>query len=132
MFGVQRPAEVVQQNAFGFLLLEIGEVFPFLGLSCLDERNHIGRKQGADRVERLPVAFLVPACRSQVVFDGGLKCVFGVLAWHQTASLRTSILTVTAAEIRAVRYSRNNSMDFSTFSISESIRAVSRSRKAAM
>jgi len=48
------------------------------------------------------------------------------------ASSRTSILPVTAAEMSAVRYSRSRSMDFSTFSASASILAVSRSRKAAM
>ncbi|OPY10151.1 MAG: hypothetical protein A4E68_00025 [Syntrophaceae bacterium PtaB.Bin095] len=78
MVGVERPAEVVQQCILGLLLLEGGEVFPFLGLRRLDEGDHIGRKQGARRVERFPVALLVTACGGQVMLDGGLECVFGV------------------------------------------------------
>lgn len=41
---------------------------------------------------------------------------------HQVVSPRTSIFPVTAAEIRAVRYSRSRSKEFLTFIISASIR----------
>src|SRR5690606_19347284 len=49
-----------------------------------------------------------------------------------TLSPRTSILPVTAAEMRAVRYSLSRSMASWTLAIKASIRSVSRSRTAAM
>jgi len=79
--GVIRAAEIIQQGLPGLLLLEVGEVLPFLGLSLLDEGNHILREQAALRVERISVAFFVPARRCQVVFNGGLECMFRVLTW---------------------------------------------------
>ena len=83
VFGVQRPAEIVQQRLFGLVLLEVGQVLPFLGLGLFDEGQHVWREEATLRVEGVAVAFLVPARACQVVLDRGFKGLFGVLARHQ-------------------------------------------------
>jgi len=69
----------------------------------------------------------VSGCAGQGFFDGLLEVSFGCV--DHGISPRTSILPVTAAEIRAVRYSFNLSICSYIFFVSASIFAVSRSRK---
>ncbi|OPX23586.1 MAG: hypothetical protein B1H02_04860 [Candidatus Latescibacteria bacterium 4484_107] len=51
-----------------------------------DEGDHVLWEQTALRVEGVPVAFFVPACSGQVVFDGGFEGLFCVLTGHQAIS----------------------------------------------
>ncbi|MFH1039499.1 MAG: hypothetical protein V1789_12620 [PVC group bacterium] len=102
VFGIERPAEVVQECGLGLVLLDARKVFPFPGLGCLDERNHIPREEAALRVVSVPVALFVTACRDQVVFDGGLECVFGMLARHQASSVTSRVASLSRTMSQSV------------------------------
>ncbi len=82
MFRVERPAEVVQERFLGLLLLDVGQVSPFLGLGLLDESDHIGGEQATLGIESVPVALIIAAGCDQVVLDGGLEGVFFKIQCH--------------------------------------------------
>ncbi len=110
VLGVKGPAEVIEEGRLGLVLLDGGEVFPFLGLGLLDERDHILGEEASLLIEGIGAALLVTGRGYEMVLDGGFEGDLLVVCWHQATSSRTSILPVTAADMRAVRYSRSRSM----------------------
>ena len=79
-------AQVIQQGLFGLILLKGLQILPFLGLGLLDEGDHVVRKETSLLVEGISVALPIATHCGQVVFDGGFKGSFCVLARHQTTS----------------------------------------------
>ena len=110
---VELIAQAGQQGFGGVRAVVLGEGVPGLGLRGLHPGQHVLGEQGPRPVVLGRVAFGVqPAVGGEVLADLGLEVDFLVQAHAASASAnpRTSILPVTAAEIRAVRRSCSRSM----------------------
>ena len=88
--GIERSAQVVYQRLFGFFLLEVSKVIPFLGLCFADESFYVVNEQASFGVEAVPFAFFISTVRGQVVFNGGFECVFRMLTRHQETAFHSN------------------------------------------
>ena len=107
---VQLLADPVQQDGLGSGAVIFGQRLPGGGLGGLNPCDQIGRKQGAGAVVVDGVTRRIePALGCEMIADLFLETDFLVQAHAACASAgarpRTSILPVTAAEIRALRRS---------------------------
>ena len=159
---VERPApgdlarEAAEEAGPDVFAVVLPEPLPFLRLGGEEEVEDIGRDQAEGAVVVFGVPFVVAAgggvvvgrregfgdalavvrpgvgaVLEQGVLDGFLERAFGDAESH-AASARMSILPVTAAEMRAVRYSWRRVMAWWTLAMSASVLDVSWSRKFAM
>ena len=149
----REPAEEARLHVGAVVLFQLR---PFLWLSGQEEVHDVGRDQAEPAFVVRRTALVeaagqgivsvfqrrllnsgwfvrvgVRAVPQQRGLDGVFERALGDLDGH-AASFRTSILPVTAAEIRAVRYSFERWMACRILSMRESILAVSRSRHAAI
>src|ERR1035438_2825125 len=113
------------------------ECVPGLRLRSLQTGNHIGGEEGLGTVVPGAIAGGVePAVSCEVFADFVFEIDLFMETAHATASLvtrpRTSILPVTAAEMRAVRRSWRRAMALSASAMRASSLAVSSSRNRTM
>ncbi len=116
-----------QQGFGGVRAVVLDDRIPGFGLSGLHPGQHVFGKQGPSPIVLCRVAFGVqPAVGGQVLADFDLEVDFFVQAHaaSDSANPRTSILPVTAAEIRAVRRSCRRSMARWASAVRASIFAV--------
>lgn len=111
MLRVECAAKVIKERFPGAAFLDALEVLPLFRLGLLDEGDHLFREKAAHRIIFTPVNGEVASCRYQAFFNGLFKGNFLVFGSHQATLSLTSIFPVTAAVIRAERYSWSVEMD---------------------
>lgn len=121
----ERLDEITEDQRFGAGAVIGLDRLPRLRLCCLEERDDLVREQCAAAVEFLGIALLVPALGDELRRDEILEGQLGVLRldlgrYPMAAVSRTSILPVTAAVMRAERYSMRRPAATSNLRISSS------------
>src|ERR1035437_906642 len=103
----------------------VGDNLPFGGLGLADEGEEDGGIEGEIAVEVLGIGFGIAAVVGEVMLDGFFELDFAVVDHARASSCaswrRRSSWPVTAAEMRAARYSRRRAMAEVIFAVASDV-----------